>query len=141
MMARYKFSEESDREESPSAALPPDSSSDIDRPNGDDDKNTRMWTVLGSLGAPLGRIPAPLIVWLIKKIQYPPVDRQGKKSLNFQIAVMTAVFCCIPLVFVFIGVVLLPAVLVANLVLVIMVAVKTSSGAPCEYPMTIRFTK
>lgn len=97
--------------------------------------------MLGRLGAPLGRILAPLIVWLIKKSQYPLVDRQEKKSLNFKIAVMIAVFCCIPLAFVFIGVVLLPAVMVANLVLVIMVAVKISNGAPCEYPMTIRFTK
>ena len=107
--------------------------------------DARMWAMfchlaalVSFLGVPFGGIVGPLIVWLIKKDEYPLVDQQGKESLNFQITVMIAAICCIPLVFFIIGIVLLPAILIANLVLVIMAAVKTSNGERFEYPMTIR---
>jgi len=49
---------------------------------------------------PFGNILGPLVVWLIKKDEYPLVDDQGKEALNFQISitiwtVIAAILCII----------------------------------------------
>jgi uncharacterized Tic20 family protein len=55
-------------------------------------------TALSTFIVPLGHVLGPLIVWLIKREQYPMVDDHGRASLNFQISytiyllVLTLVF-------------------------------------------------
>ena len=36
----------------------------------------------------VGNIVGPLVVWLMKKEEYPLVDDQGKESINFQISIL-----------------------------------------------------
>ena len=56
-----------------------------------DEKQERTWALFCHIGAlagfifPFGNIIAPLVIWLIKKEEYPLVDDQGKESVNFQI--------------------------------------------------------
>ena len=57
-----------------------------------DDKE-RTWAMLCHLsalivllGIPFGNILGPFIVWLFKKNRFPRIDKQGKESMNFQIA-------------------------------------------------------
>lgn len=92
-------------------------------------------------GIPLGHIIAPLIIWLIKKDEFPFVDEQGKESLNFQISMTiygaVAGLLCLALV----GFVLLPIIVVADIVLIIVASVKTNQGEKYQYPFTIRFIK
>jgi uncharacterized Tic20 family protein len=89
---------------------------------------------------PCANIIGPLIVWQVKKDQYPFVDAQGREALNFQISVTIYELVCVPLIFVFcIGVPLMVAIGIAALVLVIIAAVKANSGAAYRYPLTIRF--
>ena len=71
----------------------------------------------------------------------PMVDRHGKEALNFQITVTLASFLCGLLTFVGIGLVLLFVLLVADAVLVIMAAVKTSRGDVFNYPFTWRLIR
>jgi len=40
------------------------------------------------MGIPFGNILGPLIIWLVKKDEFPLVDEQGKESLNFQISML-----------------------------------------------------
>lgn len=113
-----------------------------------DSKDARTWGMLCHLaalvfivGIPFGNILGPLVVWLIKKQEYPLVDREGKKSLNFQISM--AIYAIVPLllIIVLIGIPLLILLGLADLILVIMASVKTSNGEDYNYPLSIKFFK
>lgn len=91
------------------------------------------------IGIPFGNILGPLIVWLIKKDQYPLVNDQGKESLNFQISVTIYLIVASVLMLVLVGFVLAPAVAIFAIVEVIMASVKASKGIPWRYPLSIRF--
>lgn len=87
-------------------------------------------------------IIAPLICWLIWKEEYPLVNKIGKNVLNSQISwtiyTVVALLSC----FILIGMVLLPVVVIAWIVLSIINAVKVANG---DYgyvmPFTITFLK
>ncbi|NLY38714.1 MAG: DUF4870 domain-containing protein [Firmicutes bacterium] len=113
-----------------------------------DQKDTRTWGMLchltalsALLGVPMGSILGPLIVWLIKKNESPFVDDQGKESLNFQISFLIYYFIAGLLIFLLIGILLLPALMILNLVLVIIASLKANEGISYRYPFTIRFLR
>ena len=120
------------------------------------------------LGIPLGNILGPLVVWLLKRNDHSFVDDQGKEAHNFQISMsiyglitgmllwllvlgiipfhtfshpemwepapqVLAVFAIAALLFL--------ALIFADLVLVIVAAVKASNGEDYRYPITIRLVK
>jgi uncharacterized Tic20 family protein len=95
----------------------------------------------GFIGIPFGGILGPLVFWLIKRDQSPFVDDHGRESLNFQITVLIAILCCIPLIFIVIGFLLMVAIGIGSLICVIIAAVKAAAGEYYRYPMTIRFLK
>jgi len=105
----------------------------------------RMWAMLCHLSTfagyvvPMGNIIGPLVVWLIKKEEYPLVDDQGKEALNFQISITIYVFASIILSLLIIGIFLLIAVVIFDLVATIIAAIKANEGNYYRYPMTIRF--
>ncbi|MGA0023836.1 MAG: DUF4870 domain-containing protein [Burkholderiales bacterium] len=103
-----------------------------------DDRNLAMLAHL--LGIVSGFVGA-LIIWLIKKDQSPFVDEQGKEALNFQITVLIGVVGSWILMFVLIGMLLLPLLLIANLVFCILAAVAVSKGQHYKYPLAIRLLK
>ena len=109
------------------------------------DKDQCTWAMLCHLRAfagyaiPFGGIVGPLIVWLIKKDEMPFVDDQGKEAVNFQISIMIYVFVSAVLIFAVIGIVLLPAVLIFDLVMVIIAAIRGNAGEAYRYPLCIRF--
>jgi uncharacterized Tic20 family protein len=116
--------------------------------SGERSSDERLWGMLCHLsalsmyiGVPFGNIIGPLVVWLIKKEEYPFVDSQGKESLNFQIIVTIALIICIPLAFFCIGLILIPIILIASLILVIIASVKANGGEEYKYPWNIRFIK
>ena len=105
----------------------------------------RAWIILCHLtalavvvGIPFGNIIGPLVVWLVKKEDSTAVDAHGKEALNFQISMtiytMLAGLSC----FICIGFVLLPAMLIANLILVVVASIKASNGELFRYPLSIR---
>lgn len=113
-----------------------------------DDKKSRNWGMLCHLsalaslvGIPFGHILGPLIVWLLKKNDYPFVDEQGKESLNFQISVSIYGIVAAFLIFIKIGILLLVGLLLADLIFVIIASIKTSNGEHYHYPLTIRLIK
>lgn len=112
------------------------------------DKDARMWGMLCHLsalacylGIPFGNILGPLIVWLIKKDEFPFVDEQGKESLNFQISMTIYAIVAFLLVFVVIGIPLVIMLILADLILVVIAAVKANDGCHYRYPLTIKFFK
>ncbi len=100
-----------------------------------DDKNIATMTHLG--GTLFSFIPA-LIVWLLKKEDNEYIASQAKEALNFQITVLLAQFVAGMLVFLLIGLILIPIIWLANVVFCIIAAISTSSGVPYRYPLTLR---
>lgn len=86
---------------------------------------------------PLGSIIAPLIVWLIKKDEFPLVNEHGKAVLNFQITVAIAFVVCFLLVFVLIGILLLPILTIFWIVMTIIGGVKAADGKLQNFFLTI----
>ena len=114
---------------------------------GDKEKEARTWAMICHLAAlagfviPFGNIIGPLIVWLIKKDEFPFVNDQGKESLNFQISVAIAAIIALVLCFFCIGVPLLIAIGLANIVFIVIAAIKANDGVAYRYPVAIRFLK
>lgn len=83
----------------------------------------------------------PLLIWLIKKDVDNFVDRQGKESLNFQITVMFAMTASLALTPILIGIPLLFATVVCNIVFCILASITASKGKDYRYPVCIRLIK
>lgn len=94
---------------------------------------------LAGFVVPLGNIIGPLVMWLVKRDQYPLVDDQGRESLNFQISVLIYMSVCVVLAFVIIGFFLMFVVAVFSLVMIIIAATRANNGERYRYPLTIRF--
>ena len=112
------------------------------------DKKERTWgmlchltALLGITGVPFGHIFCPLIIWLLKKNDYPFVDEQGKESLNFQLSMTVYTLISALLIFIKIGFVLIIVLATVNLVLVIIASVKANSGETYQYPLKFRFIR
>ena len=80
----------------------------------------------------------PLIVLLVKGNDSPWIRRQSVESLNFQISVLIYAIVSAVLIFLLIGLILLPIVGIFWLVFTIIGSVKASTGEDYRYPLTIR---
>lgn len=109
-----------------------------------EEKEARNWAMgchlaaLAGFVVPFGSIIGPLIIWLIKKDESSFVDRQGKEALNFQITMLIAFLVCIVLAFILIGFLLMAVVVIFDLVMIIVAAIKTSEGEDFRYPVSLR---
>lgn len=90
---------------------------------------------------PFGNLIGPLIIWQIKKNEFPSVDAHGKEAVNFQISVLIYFFVSILLTFVLIGIPLLVATVIGNLVCIVIATIKAINGEPFRYPLSIRFIR
>lgn len=90
---------------------------------------------------PFGNIIGPLVVWQIKKDTLPFAADQGKEALNFNITVLIAVAIAFVLTFVLIGLLLLPLIGIAWLVLTILAGIKANEGVAYRYPFALRLIK
>ena len=103
-----------------------------------------MWAMLCHLTTfsgfiiPMGNVIAPLIVWMIKKDEYPLVNDQGKESLNFQISILIYLLVAIILIIVLIGIPLLIAILIFDIVAVIIASIRANEGEKYRYSFAIR---
>lgn len=100
-----------------------------------DDRNIAVLTHLG--GIFFSFVPG-LVVWLLKKDDNPYIAAQAREALNFQITLLIAYMVSSGLMVVLIGFVLLGAVWLANIILCVVAAAKTSQGADYRYPFTLR---
>ncbi len=90
---------------------------------------------------PFGNIIGPLIVWMMNKDKSQFVDEQGKEAVNFQISMSIYALVCFILIFIGIGLILLPILGLVNLILIIIASIKASGGESYRYPMSIRLVK
>ena len=103
-----------------------------------DEKNMAMLIYL--LGIFTGFI-GPLILWLMKKEQSPFLNDQGKEVLNFQITTLIAYVGCVILMFIVIGIFLMPVVLICYLVFMVIGLLKAKDGLAYRFPFALRLLK
>ena len=107
-------------------------------------QDDRLWGTLVHLSAllnlvmGLGGLIAALIVWLVFRDRSAYVEREARESLNFQISFVIYGLAAGLLVMVVIGLLLLPIVGIAMVILCILAAVKANEGVGYRYPFIFR---
>jgi len=99
---------------------------------------SHLSALVGFLGIPFGHIIGPLVVWLIKGQSSAFVEDQARESLNFQITISLLEVVAWVLTLIFVGWAILAILFLANLVLVVLGAVRASSGEAFRYPFNLR---
>ena len=115
------------------------------------ESQARTWNMLCHLSAlagfiiPFGNILGPLLIWQIKKGEFPSVDTHGKAALNFQITVTIAAFVGVVVAFVLsfvcVGWLLFPLVIaigLAGLIFAIIAGIKANEGKDYQYPYSLK---
>jgi uncharacterized Tic20 family protein len=95
------------------------------------------WSSFVAAAVALGCL-GPLIVMLTKGNESVWVRRQAVESLNFQLSILIYALVSAVLLFVLVGFVLLPLVVLTWLIFTIIASVKASRGEDYRYPVTIR---
>ncbi len=109
------------------------------------DKDENMWAMFCHLASfaglviPLiGIFLGPLVVWLLKRDEYPLVADQGKEAVNFNISMTIYYIISGVLIFVVIGLPIMFCLFIFHLIVTIIAMVKASEGVKFRYPMAIR---
>ena len=106
------------------------------------DQNERMWAMILHLSQllnyiiPLGGVIAPIVIWQIKKDSMPTIDQHGKNVANFLVTYLLLIAISVVLVFVFIGIILLPILGIVHVIFSIIGGLKANEGVVWEYPCT-----
>jgi len=107
----------------------------------------RQWALICHLSAlsgyfiPFGHLIAPIVIWSMKKEEMPMVDEHGKEVINFQISFTIWIIVAAIFVVLLIGIPMLIALGVLQVIFVIIGAIKADNGILYRYPLTIRFIK
>jgi hypothetical protein len=102
--------------------------------------NEKIWSMLSHLSVwftPFLGIVLPAIVYLAMRHESQYLAANAREALNFHLSLIIYAVCCIPLVFIVIGIPLLILLWVASVVLSIVAAVKASDGGCYHYPLTL----
>jgi len=99
----------------------------------------KIWTILCHLSFFIG-LPflLPLVVYLAMKNDSAYVRQNASEALNFHISVLIYSICCVPLVFLIIGIPLLVIIGIASLILAVVAAIRAADGQCYRYPLTLR---
>ena len=89
---------------------------------------------------PLGII-LPIVIWQMQKDKMPALDAHGKEAVNWMISETIYLIVSIILLFVLIGIIILPIVALLGIIFPIIGAVKANNGELWHYPMSIKFIK
>ena len=103
-----------------------------------DEKTMSMIANAG--GILFGFLPA-LLVYLTKGNESAFVKRESTEALNFQITLFIAYVASSMLVFLVIGLLLLPLVWIVSVVFMIMAAIANNNGQSYTYPINLRLVK
>ena len=106
-------------------------------------QDDKTMALIGHISGIVAGFIGPLVIWLINKDK---TDKewligQAKEALNFQITVCIAYLVAGVLVFVLIGMLLVPAIWIVNLILCIMAGMKANEGVDYRYPFALRLIK
>jgi uncharacterized protein len=103
--------------------------------------NEKNWRIISHISAlsmfviPFGNILGPLMVWLLKREEFPSVEQEAKESLNFQITM--AIILLIGFLMPF-RLFLIPIWGIVNIVYIVMASISVSNNVNYRYPFNLR---
>ena len=110
------------------------------------DDDATLWAMLAHLltltsfiGVPLASFLAPLLVLLVKGKEHEFIDYHARESLNFQISVFINILIAALLSVILIGIPILLALIIMDVVCTIKAGIAARNGDYYEYPWTYRF--
>jgi len=109
-----------------------------------EEKNMAMLCHLGAFAGwliPFGGIIVPLVIWLSKRDESAFIDFHGRESVNFQLSMLIYVIIGIALSFILIGIPMLIALVIFELVVIIVATIHANDGKHYHYPMSLRLIK
>lgn len=101
----------------------------------------RLWATVAHVSTPFVGFVGPLIVWLVLKDRSVWLRETVVEALNFSILYTIAQLVAIVLLVVVIGMILLPLIGIAGLILGILGAVAANRGEQYRYPVNLRLVK
>jgi len=101
----------------------------------------RGWNVLCHLSALAGIVIGPLVVWLYKRGEAESFDDQGRESLNFQISMTIVMIFVFFLRNIWLGKLLMIALLLVDLYWVIYASFQVYRGVQYRYPVNFRLIR
>ena len=110
------------------------------------EKDVRMWAMilhlssLTSYATGIGLF-APILIWQLKKDEFPELDAHGKMASNWALSLFIYDTVATVLLFVLIGIVILPVLAIVSIIFPIIAGIKANNGELWHYPMTIQFLK
>jgi uncharacterized Tic20 family protein len=133
--------EEDDRRRDDERSEADEYEADYDRPHRRkaSKQDERMWATFCHLSGILLGWLGPLIFWLIKRDESRFIDDQGKEALNFQLTMLIGFLIGIATSCIIIGIFIIIAVWIVDLIFCIMGAIAANRGERYRYPLTIRF--
>jgi len=90
---------------------------------------------------PFGNVIGPLVMWLLNRERHAYIDEQGREALNFQLSMLVWYLLAFALVLALIGFFMIVGLVVFQLVMVIVAAVRSNDGEAWRYPLTVRFLR
>ncbi len=108
---------------------------------------SRNWALLLHLSSlltyamPVVGIVAPILIWQLKKEEFPELDAHGKMVVNFLISMLIYYAVATLLVCAWIGIVLYLPLAIISVAFPIVGGIKANDGILWDYPLTIKFLK
>lgn len=98
----------------------------------------KLWAIAAHLGPLVVWVIAPLVVWLVFRDRSRFIDQHAKEALNMQISYTIYFVVSTISIILLVGILLLPVVGVAWLVLMIVATVKAANYEEYRYPLILR---
>lgn len=94
---------------------------------------------------PLGGYIIPIVIWQMKKSEFPGIDRHGKNAVNWMITAFIFAVACVILIVTVIGAIIgipgLWALGLISLAFPVIAAIKANGGEAWKYPLAFEFLK
>jgi hypothetical protein len=109
------------------------------------EREARQWamflhlSLLAGWAVPVAGLLAPILIWQLKKEEFPVLEEHGKVVLNWVFSLFLYSLISAILVFVFVGIFLLIAIGVLSIVFPIIGGLKANEGVLWRYPLSLPF--
>ncbi len=133
---------ENQNQPSPQPTAPPPAP-----PPNDPARQANQWamfihfSIFAGFVIPFAGLVLPIVLWQLKKDEFPSVDAHGKVVVNWLISAFIYSLISLVLTLIVIGVFGFIAIGLATLIFALIGGIKANEGVVWEYPLSIKFLK
>jgi len=99
------------------------------------------FSVFAGYVVPVAGLVAPILIWQLKKEEFPEIDAHGKTVLNFMISMLIYFLVAGLLSLLLIGIPILIALMVIGIVFPIIGGIQANNGEFWKYPLMLELVK